>query len=76
MLANSPWKRLLDEGDLSAMTSRIAALESQVAALTTAATPSTTGLTAKESDMQYSDGYNIVRVGDADTFHRNGGLLT
>lgn len=42
--------------------SRIAALESQVAALTTAATPSTTGLTAKESDMQYSDGYNIVRV--------------
>lgn len=23
----------------------------------------TTGLTAKESDMQYSDGYNIVRVG-------------
>lgn len=62
-IANSPWKRLLDEGDLSAMTSRIAALESQVAALTTAATPSTTGLTAKESDMQYSDGYNIVRVG-------------
>ena len=55
-IANSPWKRLLDEGDLSAMTSRIAALESQVAALTTAATPSTTGLTAKESDMQYSDG--------------------
>ena len=62
-LANSPWKRLLDEGDLSAMTSRIAALESQVAALTAAATPSTTGLTAKESDMQYLDGYNIVRVG-------------
>lgn len=62
-MANSPWKRLLDEDDLSAMTSRIAALESQVAALTTAATPSTTGLTAKESDMQYSDGYNIVRVG-------------
>lgn len=62
-IANSPWKRLLDEDDLSAMTSRIAALESQVAALTTAATPSTTGLTAKESDMQYSDGYNIVRVG-------------
>lgn len=62
-MANSPWKRLLDENDLSAMTSRIAALESQVAALTTAATPSTTGLTAKESDMQYSDGYNIVRVG-------------
>lgn len=62
-IANTPWKRLLDEGDLSAMTSRIAALESQVAALTAAATPSTTGLTAKESDMQYLDGYNIVRVG-------------
>lgn len=35
-------------------------IESKLAA---AATPSTTGLTAKESDMQYSDGYNIVRVG-------------
>lgn len=31
--------------------------------MTAAATPSTTGLTAKESDMRYSDGYNIVRVG-------------
>lgn len=62
-IANSPWKRLLDESDLSAMTSRIAALESQVAALTTAATPSTTGLTATQLDTQYSDNYNIVRVG-------------
>lgn len=62
-LANSPWKRLLDEGDLSAMTSRIAALESQVAALTAAATPSATGLTATQLDTQYSDNYNIVRAG-------------
>ena len=31
--------------------------------LTAAKTPSTLGLTAKEHDMQYSDGYNIVRVG-------------
>ena len=54
---------LTDIPDVSALTSRIAALESQVAALTAAAIPSTTGLTAKESDMQYSDGYNIVRVG-------------
>lgn len=62
-IENNPWKRLLDESDLSAMTSRIAALESQVAALTADTPPSTTGLTAKESDMQYSDRYNIVRVG-------------
>ena len=48
---------------IEGLKSRIAALESQVAALTAAATPSTTGLTAKEPDMQYSDGYNIVRVG-------------
>lgn len=62
----SEWREIAmksDIPDVSALTSRIAALESQVAALTTAATPSTTGLTAKESDMQYSDGYNIVRVG-------------
>ena len=50
-------------GSLEGLTSRIAALESQVAALTGAAAPSTTGLTAKELDTQYSDGYNIVRVG-------------
>lgn len=62
-IANSPWKRLLDEGDLSAMTSRIAALESQVAALTAATPPSTTGLSATQLDAQYSDSYNIVRVG-------------
>lgn len=31
--------------------------------LTARKTPSTLGLTAKEHDMQYSDGYNIVRVG-------------
>ena len=52
-----------DIPDVSALTSRIAALESQVAALTADASPSTTGLTAKDYDMQYSDGYNIVRVG-------------
>lgn len=62
-IANSPWKRLLDEGDLSAMTSRIAALESQVAALAAAATPSATGLTATQLDTLYSDNYNIVRAG-------------
>lgn len=50
-------------GALEGLTSRIAALESQVAALTVAATPSTTGLTAEELDTQYSDTYNIVRVG-------------
>lgn len=62
-IANNPWRRLLDEGDLSAMTSRIAALESQVAALTAATPPSTTGLSATQLDAQYSDSYNIVRVG-------------
>lgn len=62
-IANNPWKRLLNEGDLSAMTSRIAALESQVASLTTTAHPAGTGLTAKQLDSQYSDRYNIVRVG-------------
>ena len=49
--------------DVSALTSRIAALESQVAALTSPATPSTTGLAATQLDTQYSDNYNIVRVG-------------
>lgn len=60
------WREIASKSDIpdvSALTSRIAELESQVAALTAAATPSTTGLTAKESDMQYLDGYNIVRVG-------------
>ena len=49
--------------NVSALTSRIAALESQVAALTAAAAPGATGLTAEQLDSQYSDGYNIVRVG-------------
>lgn len=62
-IANRQWKRLLDENDLSAMTSRIAALESQVAALTAATPPSTTGLSATQLDAQYSDSYNIARVG-------------
>ena len=62
----SQWERialLSDIPDVSALTSRIAALESQVTALTAAATPSATGLTAKQLDTQYSDDYNIVRVG-------------
>lgn len=57
-----PYGGSVPEGE-TPLTSRIAALESQVAALTAAATPSTTGLTAKELDMRYSGGYNIVRVG-------------
>lgn len=60
------WQRIAfasDIPDVSALTSRIATLESQVTALTTAATPSTTGLTATQLDTQYSDDYNIVRVG-------------
>lgn len=60
------WKRMASMSDIpnvSALTSRIATLESQVAALTAAATPSATGLTAEQLDSQYSDGYNIVRVG-------------
>lgn len=49
--------------DVSALTSRITALEAKVNQLTAAATPSATGLTAEQLDSQYSDGYNIVRVG-------------
>lgn len=52
-----------DIPDVSALTSRIATLESQVAALTAPATPAATGLTAKQLDDQWLDGYNIVRVG-------------
>lgn len=52
-----------DIPDVSALTSRIATLESQMAALTAATTPSTTGLSAARLDAQYSDDYNIVRVG-------------
>lgn len=62
----SGWRKIAftsDIPDVSALTSRIATLESQVAALTAAATPSATGLTAEQLDSQYSDGYNIVRVG-------------
>lgn len=62
----NPWKKMAAIGDIpdvSALTSRIAMLESQVAALTAAATPSATGLTATQLDAQYSDNYNIVRVG-------------
>lgn len=62
----TPWQRLAFTSDIpkvSALTSRIAALESQVAALTAATPPSTTGLSATQLDAQYSDSYNIVRVG-------------
>lgn len=52
-----------DIPDVSALTSRIAALEAKVNQLTAAAAPSATGLTAEQLDSQYSDGYNIVRVG-------------
>lgn len=52
-----------DIPDVSALTSRIAVLERQVAALTAPATPAATGLTAKQLDDQWLDGYNIVRVG-------------
>lgn len=61
-IANNPWRRLLDEEDLSAMTSRIAALETKVTALTTGAHPASIGLTARQLDCRYSDEYNIVRV--------------
>lgn len=52
-----------DIPDVSALTSRIAELERQVAALAAPATPAATGLTAKQLDDQWLDGYNIVRVG-------------
>lgn len=52
-----------DIPDVSALTSRVAVLEQQVAALTAPATPAATGLTAKQLDDQWLDGYNIVRVG-------------
>lgn len=60
------WTEFATKADIpnvSTLTSRIATLESQVAALTAAATPSATGLTAEQLDSQYSDDYNIVRVG-------------
>lgn len=64
--AFDPWVKIATVNDISnvsTLTSRIAALESQVATLTAAAPPSTTGLTATQLDTQYSDDYNIVRVG-------------
>lgn len=66
---NSTWTgwakiaSMSDIPDVSALTSRIAVLEQQVAALTAPATPAATGLTAKQLDDQWLDGYNIVRVG-------------
>lgn len=52
-----------DIPDVSALTSRIDVLERQVAALTAPATPASTGLSAKQLDSQWLDGYNIARVG-------------
>ena len=49
--------------NLANLISRVEALESKVSQLTTDASPSTTGLTATQLDTQYSDNYNIVRVG-------------
>lgn len=62
----SDWNQVAcvtDIPDVSALTSRIAELERQVAALAAPATPAATGLTAKQLDDQWLDGYNIVRVG-------------
>lgn len=62
----SSWQRLAfvdDIPDVSALTSRVAKLESQVLALTTTGTSDATGLTATQLDAQYSDDYNIVRIG-------------
>lgn len=52
-----------DIPDVSALTSRIDVLERQVAALTAPATPASTGLSAKQLDSQWLDGYDIARVG-------------
>ena len=57
------WKRFIGDIEFNALSTRVTALEQQVSALTTAAAPGTTGLTAEQLDMQYSDTYNIVRVG-------------
>ncbi len=71
-LAGTSWERLAKASELSsyvqlstynALVNRVAALESQVAALTTAAAPAATGSTAEQLDSQYSDGYNIIKVG-------------
>lgn len=50
-------------GMVDALSSRVTILERQVSALTASATPSATGLTATQLDTQYSDDYNIVRIG-------------
>lgn len=60
------WQRLAfvsDIPDVSALTARIAALESQVSKLTAGGTSDSTGLSSTQLDAQYSDDYNIVRVG-------------
>lgn len=57
------WRTVAMQDNLANLTSRIEALESKVRQLTSDASPSTTGLTAAQLDAQYSDNYNIVRVG-------------
>lgn len=57
------WDRFVKEYEYNVLVNRVAKLESQVAALTAAATPAATGLTAEQLDSQYSDGYNIIKVG-------------
>ena len=59
----SGWRTVAMQDSLADLTSRIEDLESKVSQLTTGASPSTTGLTAIQLDTQYSDNYNIVRVG-------------
>lgn len=62
-LDTAKWDRLVKESEYNALVNRVATLESQVAALTATATPIAAGLTATQLDTQYSDDYNIVRVG-------------
>lgn len=57
------WRTVAMQDNLANLISRIEDLESKVSQLTTDASPSTTGLTATQLDAQYSDNYNIVRVG-------------
>lgn len=57
------WRTVVMQDNLANLISRVEALESKVSQLTTDASPSTTGLTASQLDAQYSDNYNIVRVG-------------
>lgn len=57
------WTRFIGDDEFNTLAGRVTTLESQVSALTHAATPSAAGLTAKQLDSQYLDGYNIVSGG-------------